>query len=194
MSRLPFAVPSFTLSASADVSVTCLRTCTPRSPLPPCAYSLLIWIMNIVYRRYHAPYCGKQFWDIPYDLCQRILNVKGETRFQGWLFQKVCAGFTCMALYLSKAWSHNLARIWVYLATYLWYTGTVTTNRSLYKMLWKSSKRQQIWRCAKPNVNQRIYYWGPQQLICMMSWGSKSNRKRKWKVGICTCSNFSWPN
>ena len=122
------------------------------------------------------------------------LLLKGETRFWGWLFQKVCAGCTCMALYLSKAWSGNLARTWVYLATYLWYTGTVTTNRSLYKMIWKSSKRQQIWHCAKPNVNQCIYYWGHQQLICMMSWGSKSNRKRKWKVGICTCSNFSWPN
>ena len=87
-------------------------------------------------------------------------SVKGETRFRGWLFQKVYAGFTCMTLYLSKAWSHSLARIWVYLATYLWYKGTVTTNRSLYRMLYKSSKRQQIWRCAKPNVNQRIYYWG----------------------------------
>ena len=67
------------------------------------------------------------------------LNIKGKTRFRGWLLQKVCSGFTCMALYLSKAWSHNLAWIQVYLATYLWYTSTVTTNRSLYRMLWKSS-------------------------------------------------------
>ena len=120
--------------------------------------------------------------------------IKGEKRFWGWLFQKVCAGFTCMALYLSKGWSHNLARIGVYLTTYLWYTGTVTTNRSLYMMPRKSSKRQQMWHCAKPKEKQRLYYWGHQQLICMMSWGAKSNRKRKWKVGICTCSNFSWPN
>ena len=35
---------------------------------------------------------------------------------------------------------------------------------------------------------------GHQQFICMMSCRSKSNRKRKWKVGICTCSNFWWPN
>ena len=27
---------------------------------------------------------------------------------------------------------------------------------------------------------------GHQQLICMTSWGSKSNRKRKWNFGICT--------
>ena len=32
-------------------------------------------------------------------------------RFRVWLFQKACVGFTCMT-YLSKAWSHNLARIW----------------------------------------------------------------------------------
>ena len=119
---------------------------------------------------------------------------KGETRFWGRLFQRVFAGLPCMTLHLSKTWSHNLARIGNNLATYMWYTVTVTTNRSHYKKLNKGSKRQQIWRCAKPNVNQCIYYWGHQQLICMMSWGSKSNRKRKWKVGICTCSNFWWPN
>ena len=91
--------------------------------------------------------------------CIRQRLIKGETRFWGWLLQKVWSGFTYMALYLSKTWSHSWARIWVYLVTYLWYTGTVTTNRSLYRMLCKGSKRQQIWRCAKPNVNQGIYYW-----------------------------------
>ena len=85
-------------------------------------------------------------------------SVKGETRLRGWFFQKVCAVFICMTLYLSKAWSQNLARIWVYLGTYMWYTGTVPTIRSLYNMLCKSSKRQQIWRCAKPNANQCIAY------------------------------------
>ena len=145
-----------------------------------------LWINPVFWVRAH------QAWRKLVSLTR--FRVKGETRIRGLLLQKVCAGFTCMALYLSKAWSHNFARTRVYLATWLWYTGTVTTNRSLFKMLWKSSKRQQTWRCAKPNVNQRIYYWGPQQLICMTSWGSKSNRKRKWKVGICTCSNSKWPN
>ena len=27
-----------------------------------------------------------------------------------------------------------------------------------------------------------------------LCWGSESNWKRKWKVGICTCSNFCWLN
>ena len=48
----------------------------------------------------------------------------------------------------------------VYTPTCLWYTVTVTTNRSHYKMLYKGSKWQQIWLCAKPNVIQCMHYWG----------------------------------
>ena len=90
----------------------------------------------------------------------RRVELKGKTRFQDWFFQKVWAGFTCMALYLSKAWSHNLARTWVYLATYLWYTGIVTTNRSLYRKIWKSSEGQQIWSCANLMKINTFVTWG----------------------------------
>ena len=85
--------------------------------------------------------------------------IKGETRFRGRIFQRVCAGFPCMTLHFSKAWFHDLASIRNNLATYPWYTVTVTTHRSHHKMPYKGSKRQHIWRCAKPNVDQCMHYW-----------------------------------
>ena len=78
----------------------------------------------------------------------------------------VCAGFLCMTLLPSRAWSQYLAcignidMIGNNLATYLWLTVTVTTKRSHYNMLYKGSKWQKIWRCAKLNGNQCMHYWG----------------------------------
>ena len=118
------------------------------------------------------------------------ISVKGGTRFPVWV---LCLGFIS---YIFSTHDLIIYRefelIWPFICDTqaLWQQ----TRMSLCRMLWKSSKRQQIWHGAKRNVNQCIYYWGHQQLICMMSWWSKSNKKRKWKVGICTCSNFSWPN
>ena len=83
-----------------------------------------------------------------------------ETRFWGWLFQKVCAGFTCMASYLFKAWFHNLARIWAYLTTYLWYTGIVTTNRSLYRMLYEKAARGSKFGVAQNLMKINAYITG----------------------------------
>ena len=77
----------------------------------------------------------------------------------------MCDGFWDTVLYLSKASSHNLVVIWVNLATFLRYTNTETTNRLHYLMLYKGIKRQQICHCAKPNVNQSIYYWGNSSLF-----------------------------
>ena len=54
-------------------------------------------------------------WHVKFDImhamfiycCQSLYilhaNLKGETRFQGWLFQELRAGFTCIALYHPKA-------------------------------------------------------------------------------------------
>mgnify|MGYP001803086051 FL=1 len=94
--------------------------------------SLSAW--TILERCYYSP-------RITCPGCVLMNILKGKQGFEVDFFKKVCAEFTRITLHLSKAWSHNLARIWVYLATYLWYTGTVTTNMTLYKMLCKSSKR-----------------------------------------------------
>ena len=117
----------------------------------------------------------------------RRVELKGETRFQDWLFQKVWAGFTCIALYFSKAWSHILARILVYLANYLWYTGTVTTKRSLYKMIEKNSMGQQIYHHANPMKINVFITWG---ISSLSVWWRGSGR---WASAHAP-TFFPWPN
>ena len=80
--------------------------------------------------------------------------IKGETRFRGWLFQKVCVGFTCMALYISKAWSHNLARIWVYMATYL-----ICVTQALWQQIGHFyGCSEKAARCSKFGVAQNLMW------------------------------------
>ena len=92
------------------------------------------------------------------NLCIAVLKVKRVFEFA---FFKDC-------VLVFHAWpyifpKHNLIIWWVFETIWPAFCDikiTATANRSHYKMLYKGSKRQQIWRCPKPHVNQLMYYWG----------------------------------